>query len=70
MANETKDYNKAVTAFIAENKAKGQVVYDDLSNKLATPYSLDADGMDKLIQKVEDAGISVVDENANPLCIV
>ena len=66
MANETKDYNKAVTAFIAENKAKGQVVYDDLSNKLATPYSLDADGMDKLIQKVEDAGISVVDENGEP----
>ncbi|KAF1298105.1 RNA polymerase sigma factor RpoD [Enterococcus sp. JM4C] len=68
MAKETekKAYNEAVASFIKENKAKGQVVYDELSNKLATPFTLDADEMDKLIQKVEDAGISVVDENGEP----
>ena len=61
-----KTYEKAVTDFIKANKPKGQVVYDELSNVLATPYALDAEGMDKLIQKVEDAGISVVDENGDP----
>ncbi|MFV0560851.1 MAG: RNA polymerase sigma factor RpoD [Enterococcus sp.] len=69
MAKETLDkkkYNTAVAAFIKENKPKGQVVYDELSDKLATPFTLDADQMDKLIQKVEDAGISVVDENGEP----
>ena len=49
-----------------ENKPKGTVVYDDLANQLATPYTLDAEAMEKSIQKVEDAGISVVDENGDP----
>lgn len=67
MSEETKmTYEKAVSEFIREYKAKGQVVYDELSNRLATPYLLDADAMDQLIQKVEDAGISVVDENGEP----
>ncbi len=59
-------YKKAVDAFIKENKAKGSVLYDELTNQLATPYELESEAMDKLIQKVEDAGISVVDENGQP----
>ncbi|MDH6364948.1 RNA polymerase primary sigma factor [Enterococcus sp. PF1-24] len=68
MAEESKKvtYDEALAAFIKENKSKGQVVYDELSNQLATPYSLNADEMEKLIQKVEDSGISVVDENGEP----
>lgn len=67
MAEETKvKYEQAVKDFIKKNKTKGQVFYDELSNELATPYSLEAEGMDKLIQQVEDAGISVVDENGEP----
>lgn len=69
MANEekqTKSYEAALAAFLKEKKPLGQVVYDELTNRLATPYSLNADSMDKLIQKVEDAGISVVDENGDP----
>ena len=61
-----KSYEQAVNQFIRENRYKGQVLYDDLSNQLVVPYSLDADAMDQLIQKVEDSGISVVDENGEP----
>ncbi|MGK0551709.1 RNA polymerase sigma factor RpoD [Enterococcus faecalis] len=61
-----KNYEAAVAAFIKENKPKGSVFYDDLSNQLALQYTLDATAMEKLIQKVEDAGISVVDENGDP----
>lgn len=61
-----KSYEQAVDQFIRENRYKGQVLYDDLSNQLVVPYSLDADAMDQLIQKAEDSGISVVDENGEP----
>lgn len=61
-----KSYEQAVDQFIRENRYKGQVLYDELSNQLVVPYSLDADAMDQLIQKVEDSGISVVDENGEP----
>ena len=61
-----KSYEQAVAQFIRENRYKGQDLYDDLSNQLVVPYSLDADAMDQLIQKVEDSGISVVDENGEP----
>ena len=61
-----KEYEKALAAFIKEKKPLGQVVYDELTNRLATPYELGAEAMDQLIQKVEDAGISVVDENGEP----
>ncbi|WP_430606151.1 RNA polymerase sigma factor SigA [Enterococcus sp. AZ170] len=67
MEKETeKKYTAALAAFIKESKPKGNVLYDDLTNKLATPFTLNADEMEKLIQKVEDAGISVVDENGDP----
>ncbi|WP_326716349.1 RNA polymerase sigma factor RpoD [Vagococcus jeotgali] len=59
-------YEKEVKIFIKENKNNGSVFYDDLTNKLATPYELDADAMDELIERVEDAGISVVDEKGEP----
>ena len=60
------EYKKELSKFIKENKLKGSVFYDDLTNKLATPFELNSDDMDDLIQKVEDAGISVVDENGEP----
>ena len=48
MEKETsKKYEAAVAAFIKENKPKGTVVYDDLANQLATPYTLDAEAMEK-----------------------
>lgn len=61
-AKATTEYDKAVKALIKEYKKTGSIQYDELSDKLAAPYKLDASGIDKLLQKVEDAGISVVDE--------
>ena len=61
-----KEYEKALAALIKEKKPMGQVVYDELTNRLATPFELGAEAMDQLIQKVEDAGVSVVDENGEP----
>lgn len=57
---------EATSKLLAERKLFGQILYDDLSNQIAAPFELDADGMDKLIQTFEDAGISVVDSDGGP----
>ncbi|GAJ25496.1 RNA polymerase sigma factor RpoD [Liquorilactobacillus sucicola DSM 21376 = JCM 15457] len=59
-------YTKALRELIRGYKPKKQINYDDLTKKLVTPFGLDAKQMEKMIQKVEDAGISVVDEKGEP----
>lgn len=58
--------NEATSMLLAERKLFGQILYDNLSAQIAIPFELDAEGMDKLIQKFEDAGVSVVDTNGEP----
>ena len=65
-AFDEKTFKKEVNALIKEYKKKGQIQYDELSKRIAEPMHLDADQMDKLIGRVEDAGVSVVDENGEP----
>lgn len=57
---------EATSKLLAERKLFGQILYDDLSAQIAIPYELDAEGMDKLIQQFEDAGVSVVDTDGGP----
>ncbi|WP_407886576.1 RNA polymerase sigma factor RpoD [Levilactobacillus sp. N40-8-2] len=63
---DQKAYNKTVRALIKDNKKAGHITYDDLSDKVATPYTLDAKQMDKLLETISDAGISVVDAKGEP----
>ena len=65
-AFDEKTFKKEVNALIKEYKKKGQIQYDELSKRIAEPMYLDADQMDKLIERVEDAGVSVVDEDGEP----
>lgn len=62
--------NKAMTTalneLIKQHRALGQITYNQLSDKIGEPYQLSSDEMDDVIQKVEDKGISVVDENGEP----
>ena len=59
-------YNKRLREVIRAYKPKKEISYTELTNQLVKPFGLDADQMDKLIGRIEDAGISVVDENGNP----
>lgn len=59
-------YLEAVQALILAKKSEGQVHYDELTEKIASPYGLDADGIDTLIQIVEDNGLSVVGDDGGP----
>ena len=64
-----KDYKTALKELVDEIKFLGNdtISYVELSDKLAKPYQLDESAMDKLIQKLEDEGIGVVDEDGDPL---
>ncbi|GAB9258931.1 RNA polymerase sigma factor RpoD [Ligilactobacillus animalis] len=59
-------YKKALRELLREYKPKKEIRYDELTDKMVTPFHLDAEQMDSLIVRVEDAGISVVDENGDP----
>nr|WP_050612246.1 RNA polymerase sigma factor RpoD [Ligilactobacillus agilis] len=59
-------YNKRLREVIRAYKPKKEISYTELTNQIVKPFGLDADQMDKLIGRIEDAGISVVDENGNP----
>ena len=60
------EYDKAVGALIRNYEKAKNIQYDELTEKIAEPFGLNADGMDALLQNVEDAGVSVVDENGDP----
>lgn len=64
-----KGYKTALKELIDEVKFLGNdtISYVELSDKLAQPYQLDEGAMDKLIQKLENEGIGVVDEDGDPL---
>ncbi|WP_018658824.1 RNA polymerase sigma factor RpoD [Allofustis seminis] len=62
-------YKKATKELIAEAKflQKETISYVELTDKLAQPYHLIEDEIEEVIQKFEDEGIGVVDEEGNPL---
>lgn len=67
---ETKSkLENAVNTLIKDlkNKKESTISYIDLSNKIAKPFELESEAMDKLIQQLEDDGIGVVDQDGNPL---
>lgn len=63
---DQREYDKAVGKLIRNYKKAKEIRYDELTDQIATPFGLNAQGMDNLLQNVEDAGISVVDENGDP----
>ena len=63
---DQQEYDTAVGKLIRQYQHQQESQYDVLTDKLAKPYELNADGIDNLLQNVEDAGISVVDANGDP----
>ncbi|MCT8389797.1 RNA polymerase sigma factor RpoD [Leuconostoc holzapfelii] len=60
------EYDKAVKALIAEFKPAKEVTYATLSARLAEPFHLDGENIERLMEKVEDAGVAIVDEKGEP----
>lgn len=62
-------YELAVVRFIKDLKKKKEqtVSYVKITDEVAKPFGLEKEQMDDLVQKLEDEGIGVVDEDGNPL---
>ncbi|MDN6090660.1 MAG: sigma-70 family RNA polymerase sigma factor, partial [Lacticaseibacillus paracasei] len=54
---------------IKDYKKKKQITEDDLTDKLVKPFELKSGAIDDLMQKIEDNGIAIVDENGEPAAI-
>ncbi|MCT0014488.1 RNA polymerase sigma factor RpoD [Weissella confusa] len=60
------EFDKAVKNIIKEFKADKEIKENALQDALVKPMRLNADQIDELYEKIESAGISVVDENGEP----
>ncbi|MGL5748430.1 MAG: sigma-70 factor domain-containing protein, partial [Weissella cibaria] len=60
------EFDKAVKNIIKEFKADKEIKENALQDALVKPMRLNADQIDELYEKIESAGISIVDEKGEP----
>ncbi|MEE6674728.1 RNA polymerase sigma factor RpoD [Pediococcus acidilactici] len=60
------EFKKSVNQIIKAQKSEHKVKYTKLTRDLIDKFKLTDEDVDDLIQRIEDAGISVVDENGDP----
>ncbi|MFL1695600.1 RNA polymerase sigma factor RpoD [Weissella kandleri] len=63
---DQKGFDKAIKNLVAEYKQAKQIKEDELHETLVKRWNLNADQIDELYDKVESAGISIVDEKGEP----
>jgi RNA polymerase primary sigma factor len=56
----------AVADFIRTNKDQKEIMEDSVVDELVVPFRLKTEDVEYVINKIEDAGISVVDKNGEP----
>ena len=66
MKKTEKEIKSLVNQLVKDYKKTKEVQFDELQEKIVNPYHLEADAIDKVMQKFEDEGISIVDENGDP----
>ena len=59
-------FNVQVADFIRNHKKAGTAIDDEITEKLVIPFVLDADGIDDLLERLTDGGISITDKYGNP----
>ena len=59
-------FNVQVADFIRNHKKAGTAIDDEVTEKLVIPFVLDADGIDDLLERLTDGGISITDKEGNP----
>lgn len=64
-------YEQAVKNFVKDRRKKkvSIVKYSEIADEIAAPYELDIKQMEKTIQRIEDAGVSVVGEDGDPTAL-
>ncbi|WP_429970858.1 RNA polymerase sigma factor RpoD [Fructilactobacillus sp. Tb1] len=63
---DDKGFKKVYRSLVKKNKKIGHITYELLEQELQVPFSLDKKQMEKVLEQVEDDGISIVDANGEP----
>ena len=63
---EVTTFDVQVAEFIRNHKQTGTATDDEINASLVLPFTLDADGIEDLLQRIQDAGISITDNEGNP----
>ena len=64
--NEVTTFDVQVAEFIRNHKKTGTATDDEINNVLVIPFSLDVEGIENLLQRIQDAGTSITDNEGNP----
>ena len=64
--NEVTTFDVQVAEFIRNHKKTGTATDAEINNVLVIPFSLDVEGIENLLQRIQDAGISITDNEGNP----
>ena len=63
---EVTTFDVQVAEFIRNHKKTGTATDDEINDQLVIPFTLNADGIEDLLQRIQDAGISITDKEGNP----
>ncbi|WP_395318536.1 RNA polymerase sigma factor RpoD [Fructilactobacillus frigidiflavus] len=63
---DDKGFKKVYKELVKKNKKIGHITYELLEQELQVPFDLDKKQMEKVLEQVEDDGISIVDEHGEP----
>ena len=63
---EVTTFDVQVAEFIRNHKKAGTATDGEINNALVIPFSLDVEGIENLLQRIQDAGISITDNEGNP----
>ena len=71
VAKETKKQHEkkletAVKALVQAHKIDKEITNDELVSKIVQPFELEDQAVDELMQRMEDQGYAIVDENGDP----
>lgn len=63
---EVTTFDVQVAEFIRNHKQAGTVTDEKITETLVIPFTLDAEGIEDLFQRIQDAGLAITDKEGNP----
>lgn len=63
---DQKKLRAVIKEIVQQSKKKHRLTQKELQDRLLTPFKLTGEAVDRLVQELQDAGISIVDEKGEP----
>ena len=62
---EVTTFDVQVAEFIRNHKKTGTATDDEINDRLVIPFTLEADGIEDLLQRIQDAGFAITATQVN-----